>query len=109
VLKCGQIIQIKKRKGRKMKFNDRLRELRKGNGLTQDEFSKQSGLTRSAISMYERGEREPNFETLEKLADFFNVDMNYLLGKSDNRCRDVVSYLRSGAAGALYFSHMPRK
>ena len=55
-----------------MKFNDRLRELRKGKGLTQDEFSKQSGLTRSAISMYERGEREPNFETLEKLADFFN-------------------------------------
>lgn len=48
-----------------MKFNDRLRELRKGKGLTQDEFSKQSGLTRSAISMYERGEREPNFETLE--------------------------------------------
>lgn len=44
-----------------MKFNDRLRELRKGKGLTQDEFSKQSGLTRSSISMYERGEREPNF------------------------------------------------
>ena len=75
-----------------MKFNDRLRELRKGKGLTQDEFSKQSGLTRSAISMYERGEREPNFETLEKLADFFNVDMNYLLGKSDK-----TTYIPKGA------------
>lgn len=30
--------------------------------------------------MYERGEREPSFETLETIADFFNVDMNYLLG-----------------------------
>lgn len=33
--------------------------------------------------MYERGEREPNFTTLEKIADYFNVDMDYLLGKSD--------------------------
>ena len=33
--------------------------------------------------MYERGEREPGIETLEKFADFFNVDMDYLLGKSD--------------------------
>jgi repressor LexA len=32
--------------------------------------------------MYERGEREPNFETLEAIADVFNVDMNYLLGKT---------------------------
>ena len=33
--------------------------------------------------MYERGEREPNFETLETIADFFNCDLDYLLGKSD--------------------------
>ena len=33
--------------------------------------------------MYERGEREPNFETLELISDFFNVDMNYLLGKTN--------------------------
>ena len=33
--------------------------------------------------MYERGEREPGLETLEVIADFFNVDMDYLLGKSD--------------------------
>lgn len=35
--------------------------------------------------MYERGEREPGFETLEAIADYFNVDMDYLLGKSDHR------------------------
>lgn len=39
------------------------------------------GVSRSAIGMYENGEREPNFETLELIADTFNVDMNYLLGK----------------------------
>lgn len=39
------------------------------------------GISRSAIGMYEKGEREPNFETLELIADTFNVDMNFLLGK----------------------------
>lgn len=33
--------------------------------------------------MYESGRREPNFEVLETIADFFNVDMNYLLGKDE--------------------------
>lgn len=32
--------------------------------------------------MYENGEREPDFETLEAIADFFNVDMDYLIGRS---------------------------
>ena len=67
-----------------MKFKDRLRELRTSRGLTQDDFAKATGLTRSAVSMYESGKREPNFEILEMIADFFNVDMNYLLGKNEN-------------------------
>jgi transcriptional regulator with XRE-family HTH domain len=70
--------------GMAMKFKDRLRELRTSRGLTQDDFAKATGLTRSAISMYESGKREPNFEVLEMIADFFNVDMNYLLGKNEN-------------------------
>ena len=40
------------------------------------------GISRSAVSMYETGNREPDLETLEKIAKFFNVDMNYLLGSS---------------------------
>lgn len=70
-----------------MKFCDRLKELRKSRNLTQEEFSKLTGLTRSAIGMYESGKREPNFVTLELLADFFNVDMDYLVGKSDANTR----------------------
>lgn len=66
-----------------MKFCERLRELRTARGMTQDDFAKASGLTRSAVSMYESGRREPNFEVLETIADFFNVDMNYLLGKDE--------------------------
>lgn len=65
------------------KFSDRLRELRTGKGLSQLDFSKQLGISKSSVNMYERGEREPNFELLEAIADYFNVDMDYLLGKSE--------------------------
>ena len=64
-----------------MDFKERLRELRQMRGYSQEELAKQLGLSKSAISMYERGARTPDFETMELLADFFNVDMNYTLGK----------------------------
>lgn len=64
-------------------FGDRLRSLRARMGMSQLEFAKQVKLSKSAVNMYERGEREPSFEVLEKIADYFNVDIDYLLGKSD--------------------------
>lgn len=64
-------------------FGDRLRALRTGKGLSQMDFAKQIRISKSSVNMYERGEREPGFETLEVIADYFNVDMDYLLGKSD--------------------------
>lgn len=65
-----------------MEFKDILKKLRNEKGLTQSDLAQITGLTRSAIGMYELGKREPSFEVLEILADFFNVDMNTLLGKS---------------------------
>ena len=65
------------------KFGDRLRGLRIAKGLSQDELARVMGVTRSAVSQYERGLREPQLEMMEFLADFFNVDYNYLLGKED--------------------------
>jgi transcriptional regulator with XRE-family HTH domain len=61
-------------------FKKTFKALRIREGLTQEELSNKLEISRSAISMYERGEREPDFETLEKIADFFNVDLNYLSG-----------------------------
>ena len=66
-----------------MLFNERLKDLRRKAGLSQSELAKSIGVSKSSINMYERGEREPGLELLEAIADFFNVDMNYLLGKSD--------------------------
>ena len=65
------------------KFGARLRQLRTARGLSQMDFSKQIGISKSSVNMYERGEREPGLETLENIADYFNVDMDYLLGKTD--------------------------
>ena len=65
-------------------FKDVMKGLRAGRRLTQGELAEALGVSRSAISMYERGEREPDFELLEAIADYFNVDMNYLTGWTDD-------------------------
>lgn len=62
-----------------MSFNEQLKILREKRGLSQSDFAKDIGLTRSAISMYELGKREPNLETLKKFADFFNVSIDELI------------------------------
>lgn len=63
-------------------FKHVLRYLRKSNNLTQTQLANALDLAFSTISMYERGDREPDFETLEAIADYFNVSMDYLLGKT---------------------------
>ena len=75
-------------------FSKVLKKIRLNHNLTQAELAKQLGISRSAVGMYESGEREPDFETLEAIADFFNVDMNYLLG---NESRSIY-YLDPEAA-----------
>ena len=67
-----------------MNFAERLRDLRTQRGLSQIELAKKLGLSNSTISMYERGEREPDFETLDLIGDFFNVDVNYLLTEGES-------------------------
>lgn len=65
------------------KFAQRLKELRTERQVTQKELGDTLRLCKNSISMYEHGEREPGLERLEAIADFFNVDLDYLLGKSD--------------------------
>lgn len=64
----------------KYAFNQRLKELRAKRNLSQQALADKIGISKSSINMYERGEREPSIETLKVFADFFNVDMNHLLG-----------------------------
>ncbi len=66
------------------KLGNTIKSLRVRDNLTQDELAKYLAVSRSTIGMYEQGKREPNMEIMEKIADFFNVDMNYLLGINKN-------------------------
>ena len=64
-------------------IGDRIKELRLANHMTQDELAKKLDVTRSAIGMYEQGVRRPDFAHMDALADFFNVSLDYLMGKTD--------------------------
>ena len=66
-----------------MEFKDRLKELRKRRGLSQVVLADRLGLSKSTIGAYETGDITPSLDALNALADFFNVDINYLLGKED--------------------------
>ena len=63
-------------------FSAVFKALRTANGYTQEELADKLGINRSRIGMYETGRREPDFETTELIADFFNVDVDYLLGRT---------------------------
>lgn len=59
-----------------------IKKLRENYGYSQPDLAKRLGISRSAISMYENGNREPDLEVLEAMCDIFNVDLNYLTGVS---------------------------
>ena len=85
-------------------FKDRLRSLRKSRNLTQDKLATDLGIAKSTISMYENGNREPDFETLESIADYFNVSLASLIsehtalgaGPSKGISIPVLGYVRAG-------------
>ena len=60
----------------------KLKELRKSKNITQLDVATAIGVSPQVLSRYERGEREPDYKTLCKLADFFGVTVDELLGRS---------------------------
>ncbi len=66
-------------------FRIRLKELRENAGLSQYKFADKFGVAQSTVGSWEAGKREPNFDTMQRLADFFNVSVDYLLGREDTK------------------------
>ena len=64
-------------------FSDNLKALRYERHITQQQLADALGLSRSTIGMYEKGEREPYFETSEAIADYFNVRLDDLVGRKN--------------------------
>ena len=78
-----------------MAFAEKLKELRQQKGMTQSELAKLLKMQRSTLGMYETGKREPNFETLNMFANFFNVDMNTLMDMNNTSNQNPSSPVRS--------------
>ena len=67
-------------------FKERIRELRLETGLGQKELGKLLGYSESTLSLYETGLREPKrIVDLIRIADYFNVTLDYLLGRSNDK------------------------
>lgn len=64
---------------------NRLKLLREEKGLFQSDIAKILGISNAAVGFYESGKRDMSTETVIKLAEYFNVSTDYLLGKSDIR------------------------
>jgi len=68
-----------------LQYGERIARLREENGLTQEELSLKIGISRAALSHYEKNRRQPDYDTIRKLADFFGVSVDYVLGHTNIR------------------------
>lgn len=67
------------------KFPSLLRNLRKGKGISQQKLADEIGVTKSTVGLYETGDTVPDVKTLYKIAKYYDVSSDYLLGLADNR------------------------
>ena len=65
------------------KFNENLKIARERKGLSQKDIAEGIGVAKSTYSLYESGNREPNVQTIKKIADILNVSADELLGIDD--------------------------
>lgn len=75
-------------------FKDRILELRSEKGFNQEELAKALDVSKSTVGMWEIGKRLPGPDKYEEIADYFNVDMDYLYGRTD--VKQKIHYDTSG-------------
>ncbi|MFJ3386331.1 MULTISPECIES: helix-turn-helix domain-containing protein [unclassified Lysinibacillus] len=71
-----------------MNFGERLRSLRKDVDYSLRKMADELGISFSALGKYERNEHQPDFDTLEKIAEYFGVSIDWLLGRTDIKTYD---------------------
>lgn len=92
-----------------MTLGERLRSLRERKNLSQTELAKWMNLPNQSISNYERDYRKPPFEVIQKLADFYEVSIDYLLGREQyvtgtEKVKDIKSFLKEGI---FFYGNIP--
>ncbi len=86
-------------------FSKNLRSLRKEANMRQQDLADKLGVAQTTIASYEQGQRFPNHETLIEMADFFNVSIDFLLGREDNNTFDL-SKVKKDLEGRLELNEL---
>lgn len=68
-----------------MKFADRLKAMRADKGITQVQLAAELGVSKGTVAMWETGKREPSFDTVCTLSDFFDRRIDYILGQTEDK------------------------
>ena len=82
-------------------IGNKIKQLRQERGLTQNELAKALGVSAAAIGNYEQGIRFPSAALVSKIADFFNVYVEYLMSDDANSSTDIEKYMDTLAADLL--------
>lgn len=90
-------------KNEEVSLTTRLRELRLSKNFNQEEMADKFFITRSCWANYENGHRVPSAEMLKMIANYFEVDINYVMGM-ENTNRDVSEFLHRKIQTASYFT-----
>lgn len=67
-----------------MTFQERLKQLRKENRMSQNDLAKMLGMAKGTVSMWEMGQRNPSFDALARMSEIFDRRVDYILGNSDD-------------------------
>lgn len=77
-----------------MELNERLSTLRKNNNYSTRELASELGVSQSSISLWEKGDRKPDYENIVKLASIYGVSTDYLLGNENNSNKPILTQLK---------------
>lgn len=91
------------------KFSERLISLRQERDMTQNDLAKIVKKTRSTVSGYETENKEPGYELLCVLADFFGVTTDYMLGRDEDRTHADVVFRNDNAAFKRKYDTLPKE
>jgi transcriptional regulator with XRE-family HTH domain len=67
-----------------LNWNEKLKQLRNEKGISQKQAAEQMQMSRTCYANYEQGTREPSFDALRRICDFYDISADYLIGRSDS-------------------------
>lgn len=92
-----------------MKLGDKIKKLREGKNISQKELAGELGVTDAMISMYENDKKNPSLDVITKIAIYFNVSTDYLLGTETMSDNELPKNIRAVARDLLDLPEENRK